>query len=94
MKQQINNNVDKNANINNGKTSKSKSISINKYQNKDINCKFMNEKMPYIIAVTAHALNEDRSKYLNMGFNDFIAKPVNIKMLYESMNTFIDSLLF
>jgi CheY-like chemotaxis protein len=64
----------------------------NYYQNKDINCVFMNKKMPYIIAVTAHALNEDRKKYLNMGFDDFIGKPVNIKMLHESMNTFIDSL--
>jgi len=50
-------------------------------------------KQPYIVAVTAYSLKEDREKYLNMGFNDYVSKPINIKHLDICMTNFIQNLL-
>lgn len=36
-----------------------------------------------ILAVTAHALDEDRKRCLESGFNDYISKPLNQKTLIE-----------
>ncbi|MEM8681601.1 MAG: response regulator, partial [Planctomycetota bacterium] len=36
-----------------------------------------------IIALTAHAMKEERQRALDSGFDDFIAKPVNIDLLLE-----------
>lgn len=55
--------------------------------------KLMNMKKPYIIAVTAYSLKEDQERYLKLGFDAFIPKPINIKLLENSMNTFIDYIL-
>lgn len=50
-------------------------------------------KQPYIVAVTAYSLNQDREKYLNIGFNDYVPKPINIKLLEKCMINFTENLL-
>jgi signal transduction histidine kinase/DNA-binding response OmpR family regulator len=48
---------------------------------------------PYMVAVTAYCLREDRAKYLNMGFNDYIPKPITIDDLSRCLNNFIETVL-
>lgn len=55
--------------------------------------KLKEKTKPYIIAVTAYCLREDREKYLSMGFDDYIPKPVCIGDLKKSLNAYIESLL-
>jgi CheY-like chemotaxis protein len=50
-------------------------------------------RKPYFIAITAYCLKEDKEKYLAMGFNDYIPKPVNIHVLETIMNNFVQHLL-
>jgi CheY-like chemotaxis protein len=52
-----------------------------------------NKRKPYIVAVTAYCLREDKAKYLDMGFDDYIPKPITIDDLTRCFNTFIESLL-
>jgi signal transduction histidine kinase/CheY-like chemotaxis protein len=40
-------------------------------------------KRPYIIAVTAHALEGDREYYLTAGMNEYISKPITLNQLVE-----------
>lgn len=56
--------------------------------------KFKNLRKPYLIAVTAYSQREDREKYLNIGFNDYISKPINIIQLEKSMKSFMKSILY
>ncbi|NBP00272.1 MAG: response regulator [Proteobacteria bacterium] len=51
------------------------------------------QNIPYVVAVTAYCLREDKTKYLNMGFDDYIPKPVSLKDLSRCMNNFIEGLL-
>lgn len=48
---------------------------------------------PYIVAVTAYCLREDRERYLKMGFDDYIPKPITINDLKRCLNTYIETLL-
>lgn len=59
----------------------------------DKSYKLLNHNKPYVIAVTAYSLKEDREKYLKMGFNDYIPKPISINELNKSMNAFVSNLL-
>lgn len=52
-----------------------------------------NKRKPYIVAVTAYSMKEDKDKYLNMGFDDYISKPISNKLLEKCMNKFIEKLL-
>ena len=39
-----------------------------------------------VIALTAHALTGDRIKYLNMGMNGYVSKPINRSLLLKTIN--------
>lgn len=47
-------------------------------------------KPPYIVAITAFCLKDDKQKYINMGFDDYISKPVNINNLKLCMTKFVN----
>lgn len=51
------------------------------------------EKIPYIVAVTAYCLREDRDKYLKLGFDDYIPKPISLRELSQCMNKYVEKLL-
>ncbi len=46
-----------------------------------------------IIAMTAHAQKEDRDRCLEAGMDDYISKPINMKILQEKINTYLKSKL-
>jgi two-component system cell cycle response regulator DivK len=46
-------------------------------------------KIP-VIAITAHAMKGNKEHLLSLGFNDFIEKPVDRKILFEKINKFLD----
>lgn len=44
-----------------------------------------------IIAMTAHAMKDDREKCLTVGMDAYVSKPVNITELFEVINSFMPS---
>ena len=42
-----------------------------------------------IIAVTAHAMKGDKESFLKAGFNDYIAKPINIKAFLQTIANYL-----
>jgi CheY-like chemotaxis protein len=42
-------------------------------------------------AITAYCLKDDRQKYLKMGFDDYIPKPVNINELKDCFVKYIEN---
>jgi CheY-like chemotaxis protein len=66
------------------------------YYNNDLQqipFKLKNMRKPYLVAVTAYSQKEDRDKYIQMGFNDYVSKPINIIHLEKSMKIFMKSIL-
>jgi signal transduction histidine kinase/DNA-binding response OmpR family regulator len=66
------------------------------YYNNDLQqipFKLKNIRKPYLIAVTAYSQKEDHDKYIHMGFNDYVSKPINIIHLEKSMKIFMKSIL-
>jgi len=45
------------------------------------------EKRPFIVAVTAHALEGDRENYLNVGMDAYISKPIQLNQLVAVLYT-------
>jgi signal transduction histidine kinase/DNA-binding response OmpR family regulator len=60
---------------------------------KPVKYNLANPRKPYIIAVTAYCLKEDREKYISMGFDNYVPKPININELHTVMNLCIENLL-
>lgn len=48
-----------------------------------------NQNIP-IVAMTAHALEEERQKCLEVGMNDFLTKPLEIEKLFNALSKYID----
>ena len=44
-----------------------------------------------IIAMTANAFDTDRENCFNAGMNDFIAKPIDVKLLFEKLNRWVQT---
>jgi len=44
---------------------------------------FLLNRQPRIVALTAHALEGDRERYLSTGMDDFIGKPIRLKELVK-----------
>jgi two-component system, sensor histidine kinase len=47
------------------------------------------EKKPYIVAVTAHAIKGDREKYLGMGMDEYVSKPVSMNVISAIIDKFL-----
>jgi len=47
-------------------------------------------KLP-VVAVTAYAMKEDRERMLNAGFNGYVAKPIELAMLFKEIARFTKS---
>ncbi len=45
------------------------------------------EQRPRIVAVTAHAIQGDREKYLEAGMDDYISKPIRVKELTRALES-------
>ena len=48
-------------------------------------------KNVYIIALTAHAMNEDRAACFEVGMNDYLSKPIQIEHLNTALKKAIES---
>lgn len=43
------------------------------------------DRVPYIVALTANAMNSERENYLKSGMDDYLSKPINVEALTESL---------
>jgi signal transduction histidine kinase/CheY-like chemotaxis protein len=50
----------------------------------------LNHAQPYIIAMTAAAMELDREKCLEAGMNDFVAKPATLEDLVDALQRYLD----
>ena len=48
----------------------------------------LNTQLP-IIAQTAYAMSDEREQFLNIGFNDYLTKPLSKRELLQTINTFL-----
>ena len=42
-----------------------------------------------IIALTAHAMKDDREKFIDAGMNDYITKPLKKEILFETISKYL-----
>lgn len=47
------------------------------------------KRKPYVVAVTAYCLREDKKKYIDLGFDDYIPKPITLSDLISCMDKFL-----
>ncbi|MCY6380068.1 response regulator [Hoeflea prorocentri] len=43
------------------------------------------DRVPYIVALTANAMNSERENYLKSGMDDYLSKPIDVDALTESL---------
>ncbi|KOR88057.1 PAS domain S-box protein [Paenibacillus solani] len=48
------------------------------------------DKQPYIVAVTAHAIKGDREKYLGMGMDEYVSKPVSMNVISNIIDKYLE----
>ena len=52
-----------------------------------------NKEKPFIVAISAYSNKEDKDKYLQIGFNDYIIKPINMSNLESIFTTYFNNSL-
>jgi len=45
------------------------------------------DRIPFIVALTANAMNSERENYLRSGMDDYLSKPIDIDALTKSINS-------
>lgn len=50
------------------------------------------EAQPHIVAMTAHALSEDRDRFLSGGMDDYVSKPIRVEQLCDALKRAAGSL--
>lgn len=56
---------------------------------REIRQRYSRNRLP-IVAMTAHALNEERERCLSSGMNEHLAKPIVVEKLYELLARMTD----
>jgi signal transduction histidine kinase/PleD family two-component response regulator len=54
---------------------------------------FKNSQKPFSIAITAYCLKDDKEKYLTMGFDEYISKPIDINKLKISLDNAMEHIM-
>ncbi len=53
-----------------------------------------NTEKSQVIAITAHAMPEDHDKYLSLGFDGYMSKPLNVSKLRQKLKSYADTGIF